>query len=337
MRKILILILLNCCFLKGFTQENVAKLSRADSTFIKKAEDYKHNGDYENAIKYYTQAILIYQDGQSFMERGWCYYSIKDYENCYNDFYKAIEVDPYNYELHSYAAQSIKGYPNRDLKSAIKILDNVIKNDPNGKYYSQRGDYKEDEDYADYNGAIEDFKIALQKDSYSYDLYTSLSNCYFHLKDYSQAVYYMTKYIDNDPKGYEICKQYYWRGIYKSYLEDYRGAVTDFNASLIKQCVFPRPYEINLALGKCYYFLNNYKSSLVYLNRGLSQFSKDNSIVYYSDGTSGKDKEFLAEVYYFRGLVKIELKIKGEACLDLSKAGEMGVSDAYKVIQEKCK
>lgn len=44
----------------------------------------------------------------------------------------------------------------------------------------------------------------------------------------------------------------------------------------------------------------------------------------------------LAEAYYNRGLVLIFLKDNEKGCLDMSKAGELGVEDAYSVINRYC-
>ena len=40
--------------------------------------------------------------------------------------------------------------------------------------------------------------------------------------------------------------------------------------------------------------------------------------------------------YYFRGLSKIKIGQKEEGCKDLSKAGELGKSEAYKAISHNC-
>ena len=45
----------------------------------------------------------------------------------------------------------------------------------------------------------------------------------------------------------------------------------------------------------------------------------------------------LGEAYYNRGLVLIFLKDKEKGCIDLSRAGELGVADAYSVIKKHCK
>jgi len=43
-----------------------------------------------------------------------------------------------------------------------------------------------------------------------------------------------------------------------------------------------------------------------------------------------------AEAFYNRALTLIYLKNTKDACLDLSKAGELGVQDAYNVIKRYC-
>lgn len=40
--------------------------------------------------------------------------------------------------------------------------------------------------------------------------------------------------------------------------------------------------------------------------------------------------------YFNRGIVKIELKRMDSGCLDLSKAGELGMEKAYDKIKEHC-
>lgn len=45
---------------------------------------------------------------------------------------------------------------------------------------------------------------------------------------------------------------------------------------------------------------------------------------------------YIPEAYYNRGLVLIFLKDKEKGCLDMSKAGELGIADAYSVIKKYC-
>lgn len=45
---------------------------------------------------------------------------------------------------------------------------------------------------------------------------------------------------------------------------------------------------------------------------------------------------YMGDAYYNRGLVLIYLKDKEKGCIDLSRAGELGVKEAYGVIKKYC-
>ena len=45
---------------------------------------------------------------------------------------------------------------------------------------------------------------------------------------------------------------------------------------------------------------------------------------------------YMGDAYFNRGLVLIYLKDKEKGCIDLSRAGELGVQDAYSVIKKYC-
>jgi tetratricopeptide (TPR) repeat protein len=45
---------------------------------------------------------------------------------------------------------------------------------------------------------------------------------------------------------------------------------------------------------------------------------------------------YMGDAYFNRGLVLIYLKDKEKGCIDLSRAGELGVQDAYGVIKKYC-
>ena len=44
----------------------------------------------------------------------------------------------------------------------------------------------------------------------------------------------------------------------------------------------------------------------------------------------------MGDAYYNRGLVQIYLKDKEKGCIDLSRAGELGVAESYRVISKYC-
>ena len=132
---------------------------------------------------------------------------------------------------------------------------------------------------------------------------------------------------------------------YKVSLFDYNGALRDIDTLFAYSkvhCSYWRafykkenqecePYEMYILKGICYYNLKKYAAAIAqfekYFIKANSELKKDNMKV---------NIENLSLAYFYRGLAKIELKNKQSGCADLSKSGELGFSDAYDVIQEKC-
>lgn len=100
---------------------------------------------------------------------------------------------------------------------------------------------------------------------------------------------------------------------YKSY--DYTSAIHDMNKAVNLMPEFPFTYY---NLGNLYCLSND-------LPEAINQYTK--AIGLYPA---------LGEAYYNRGLVLIYLKDREKGCLDLSKAGELGIQDAYGVIKKYC-
>ena len=96
---------------------------------------------------------------------------------------------------------------------------------------------------------------------------------------------------------------------------DYSSAISDMKHAAELSPSFPYIYY---NLGNLYCLSNN-------LPESISQYTKAIELFPY-----------IAEAYYNRGLVLIYLKDKEKGCIDLSKAGELGLPDAYRVIKKYC-
>ena len=173
----------------------------------------------------------------------------------------------------------------------------------------------------------------------------------FNVKDYKMAIFYYSKAIEKNPKiaqyyfdigitrfingnnieaisdltkGIELNSSnavaYVFRAQAKLRLLDYRGAYVDANKAL------------NLG------FDNNEFYHMAYSARAGSQMSlKD-----YTKGLEDYNKAIQYSpksgyTYYLRALVKHLMGDKNGGCLDLSKAGELGYSEAYEAIRQFCK
>ena len=165
------------------------------------------------------------------------------------------------------------------------------------------------------------------------------------IQDYTGAIADFTKAIEIDPKDADA---YNDRGVAKCELQDYRGAIVDFTQAI----------ELNSIYSDAYYNRANAKGEIQdyngeiadytkaieidpkaegYFKRGLAKgLLKDyrGAIVDYTQAIELNPK--YAEAFYFRGGAELLLEQKDSGCLDLSKAGELGYTDAYEKIKKYC-
>ena len=96
---------------------------------------------------------------------------------------------------------------------------------------------------------------------------------------------------------------------------DYSSAISDMNTAASLYPDFPFIYY---NLGNLYCLSNDMPEAITQYTKAIELHPR------------------LGEAYYNRGLVLIYVKDKAKGCLDLSKAGELGIDEAYSVINKYC-
>jgi tetratricopeptide (TPR) repeat protein len=166
---------------------------------------------------------------------------------------------------------------------------------------------------------------------------------YSMFQDYTTAINAYDKAIEKDPS---ISYAYLNRGTSRFELDEfiyseqeYSSAITisktgfsntpekrieppDFTETLKD---FNKVVQINSALPFVYYNRANVKLQLKDFQRAIDDYSM-----------AIKLEPEMAEAYYNRALTLLFLKENGLACKDLSKAGELGITEAYNVIKRYC-
>jgi tetratricopeptide (TPR) repeat protein len=143
------------------------------------------------------------------------------------------------------------------------------------------------------------------------DYYKSAGS-YVNSKLYEKAILDFTKAIELKP---DYADAYAERGLYKTELNDNKGAILDFTKAIELKPNNPYTYSFR---GRCKLRLKDYKGAL-------------------PDYTKAIDlKPNYALAYYARGLIKQLLGEKDSGCLDFLKAGELGDEDAYQAIKKYC-
>jgi len=146
--------------------------------------------------------------------------------------------------------------------------------------------------------------------------YFDSGNQKFESKNYSGAIADISKAIELKS---DYVAAYFLRAEAKKNLKDFRGSLLDFNKAL---SIKPS---------------NDTTMAVVYLDRGMVKLNLNDLIGGESDFTKAiAIKSHYAEAYFNRGIARLMLKKKSAGCMDLSKAGELGLSRAYEIIQEEC-
>lgn len=138
----------------------------------------------------------------------------------------------------------------------------------------------------------------------------------YNRQDYLGAISDYSKALDNmDTTNTMAPIIYHSRGKAKMDLCDYSGAITDDTKAI----------ELN----------NDYM--LAYYNRGLAKYALKDYTGAIADYTKVVEIDpKCANGYYDRGVAKIELGQKDSGCLDLRKAGGLGLPEAAEVIKKFC-
>lgn len=167
----------------------------------------------------------------------------------------------------------------------------------------------------DYAGALKALDVAIKINPSHAASLLQRGICKHELGDYFGAVKDFNQVID---MKFELSTSYSNRGSSKGKLEDHHGAIQDYNKSL----------EFDPSQAKTYYLRGNQKFSLDEYSDAIKDYDKAISI-----------SSQYADAYYFRGMAKHMLSSGSvnEACLDWSKAGELGQYDAYELITDYCK
>ena len=113
----------------------------------------------------------------------------------------------------------------------------------------------------------------------------------------------------------QTSKEYLNKGVRKVNLQDYRGAIVDYNKAI----------ELNPNYADAYYNKGIAKTNLQDYQGAIEDYNKAIEL-----------NSNFENAYYNRGIDKIKLSLKDSGCLDLSKAGELGDKEAYDMIKKYC-
>ena len=166
----------------------------------------------------------------------------------------------------------------------------------------------------DYNGAMDDLNKAIELDPSNLLAYFSRANCQLQMARLIESLPDFSKGGMTIPVGKKATAS---KDSLTSNpdLSVYQKIIRDYETCIRQNPKFPFAHY-NLAYIDCK--LGNYKDALEHFNKAIAL------------------QPDFAEAYYNRGLTRIYLDDITGGALDLSKAGELGIEDAYNVIKRYC-
>ncbi len=168
----------------------------------------------------------------------------------------------------------------------------------------------------EYSEAITFYTKAIELSPNDASIYSFRGHAKVEANDYNGAIADFTKSLKIEPNSAVYC----FRGLAKNKNNDYKGAIIDFT----KAFELDQSYSIaiyNRGLSK--YYLKNYQEAIADFTKAIKIRSQSKSL------------EENADPYYYRALSKHHLGLGG-VCTDLSKAKELGYTEAEEAILKYC-
>lgn len=211
-------------------------------------------GDIEEAIDSFTNALHFQQDvsldASYYIDRGYCFELLGDYESAISDFEAGIECFQASSTEHAYLGWLHMQV--EDYSSAITSYNNALQlNENNSELLSKRG-------YCNYmlserQAAINDFNESLRLDPDGFDEYEHLGKAYAEENDYESAIHYFEEGYDHSTIPEE--QSWFLSYICRCYLDilDHESSLT---AALNAVQLNPSEPYFHFQLGDSYYMLD---------------------------------------------------------------------------------
>jgi tetratricopeptide (TPR) repeat protein len=226
----------------------------------------------------------------------------------------------------------------------VEYYTDLIAKEPTANHYYLRGYSKFN--LKDYEGAMEDYDVAIQLEPDNFDALFSRGILFEKLKDFENAINDFTKCISLNGSS---SKAFFNRAYNKSLNQDFNGAVEDYSKSISlspqNQNAYFNRGMINKFFSKVETALKDFDEAIkidpnfvdAYQNRAIlkSQLKNKDAINDFNKVIELNPKD--AEGYYNRAIYYINNNIKVDYCSDLSKAFQLGFEAAYEPLNDLCK
>ncbi len=281
------------------SEEMIAKISYTEnhSELNETGNQYFEQGDYEQAIGYYNQAIAQTQMNYVyFFNRGFAYLNLGKYYEAITDLSRSIEINdqyPKSWNKRGEAKSKLGDYKNalNDYQQAYKLdstFEEAQLNIGVAHYLTEN-----------YDSAANTFqKLMLlnpQKGLYHYNHAYSLHQ----MGEDSLAAISFSNAIKN---GYNGAEAYNMLGIAQYRTNQYHDAIENFSKAIGLNGEIPM-YTLNL--GKSYYYDGQFDSAKVYISNFLEINPKNDDALNIYGLCYFKENDFQTAISYFTKAIEV--------------------------------
>jgi tetratricopeptide (TPR) repeat protein len=227
----------------------------------------------------------------------------RQYFNPALEVFKQLEPQP----LHM--VNEIGHVGEQELMRRDSIADMILKNNPSAIAYFEKGITQFQ--LRRFNDALNYFNKAIEADPNNAFYYINRSALQSEMIDFIASIENNMQVLALDNSG--VTKTVVQDQVVKEY--SYDDAINDLNIAA----------RLMPDMAYTYYNLGNLRCMSNAYPEAISNYTY--AIQLYP---------YFGEAYYNRGLIHIYLRETDKGCLDLSKAGELGIEDAYSVIRKYC-
>ncbi len=337
----------NCQLMLGHVNESLADFEMAIKykphegfNYLNRAMVHARLKNFRAAIEDYTQALGMMKDSsgtyKAYLHRGSCYRYEKEFERAIEDLLKACELNKTDPEAQNSLGMAY--FDNQQYDLALDRFSKAIElNDQMAKYYNNKGLALYH--LKDYLLSLEECNKALKLDPSDSRIYYNRGNSYLALGRIPESHQDFDRSIELDSRN---PKFFHSKGL--AYQDsDYEKAIEFFEKALeVDSGNIPSLYHLGLMqhrgghlaeaidnLTKVLHTIGDER--LVLESRGLVYQDNKSHSRAIEDFTRAIELEpTYAEVYYYRGISKIEMaRLKEgftfeEAITDLKRASELG-------------
>lgn len=309
--------------------------------------------DYKEAIDSYTEAIRIDpKQAGNLINRALCYYHIDKYREAMTDYDKALDMEPNNFVGH-YNRGLLRANVGED-NLAIEDFNFILEADPSDMMATFNRATLLD-NTGDYRGAIRDYTTVIKEYPKFLLGYEKRAEARRKIGDIAGA-----RRDEEHVLKEQIAKRYGYstptsrmknktRKKSEFNIEDYNKMVEEDEQEQTTEYASEYRGKVQNKQNDGKLMLPNQRTYTIYKEAGkeevLNTFEKafrDAQAGNINEAIAGFDKVIetspsIAEAYYDRGLLKLLLDDNMGAIPDLSKAGELGIYQAYSIIKKNQK